>query len=121
MFDFGLSHLTSSVFYFQKILIGAAALGVMFTLLRLALWALLSVQFPRMAGPLSSLITYAFAAIILADPSTRWAALDFGYRAACGVLGGAPNLGGLPGTGGLVDGIMRELDGVLGEVQRLMF
>lgn len=116
MFDFGLSHLTSTVWYFQKVFIGAAALTVMFTVLRMALWVFLTASFPRMAGLLSSLLTYALAAFVLADPSTRWAALDFGYRAACGVLGGAPNLGG-----GLVDGLMRELDSVLGEVQRLMF
>lgn len=98
---------------FWEPLFGAVMLAAAFSFLRLALWAVLSVWAPRLAGALSSLLAYAAAVFVAAYPELRWAVFSAGCRAAQGIFGGLLDRE-------LAGGLLLEIDRVLSEVQGLV-
>ncbi|BAF60674.1 hypothetical protein PTH_2493 [Pelotomaculum thermopropionicum SI] len=117
--DFGFSfasQLQSTIFYFQKMLIGVMVLIFFFAILRFALWAVLSFWLGRSAELIASVVTYGLAFLVLASPDTRMAAINFGYGLACslGLGGGSANFPGF-------SGIERAIEGTIDDIFRSVF
>ncbi len=107
--------LQNAIFQFEKIAIGLPVLIIAVSLTRMILWALLTPVFGRMAGLISGMCMWAFAALLLARPDLGMAALNYSYAVASRFIGaglpGVPDMGGLGGLEDAVNDAVNQIRG----------
>jgi len=104
------------VFQIQRMAIGGVVVIMVFSLLRMLLWALFSLNMNRVFASLSAnLVTGALAFVVFTQPGLRETAIAYGYGLACYLAGGnlaSGSLTNLPGLGGvenMLDGAVNDM------------
>jgi hypothetical protein len=102
--------LQNAISQFEKIAIGLPVLIVAVSLARMVLWALLTPVFGRMAGLVSSMCMWVFAAMLFARPDLGMAAIDYSYAVASQFIktGGLPDI---PDFTGMVNDAVNQIRG----------
>ncbi|MCL6478816.1 MAG: hypothetical protein K6T65_10405 [Peptococcaceae bacterium] len=120
MFDFSFANqLQHMVFELQRMAIGGMVVIMAFSLLRMLLWSLFSLNMGHIFASLSAnLVIGALALAVFTQPGLRDAAISYGYALACSLgFGASGSLTGLPGLGGLENMIANDL---LGQFNQLL-